>query len=71
MNKVMMLMAFTLLGCIQPAKLQWHKKGISKFDTNTILAKCKYEVGINKVNPIAQIELIQNCMISQGFRWHA
>ncbi len=52
------------------AKSGWYKKTVSKEDTKTAEAKCKYEVGINKVTQVEQGDLIIACMEGQGYRWH-
>ncbi len=47
----------------------WHKQGISYDDTENILAKCKYDIGLAKVNANEKPELIADCMKSQGYRF--
>ena len=47
----------------------WHQEGISKKDTQTRFAKCTYDVGMNKVDPLQEQTLITACMKADGFRW--
>ncbi|MCL2076670.1 MAG: hypothetical protein FWH15_09615 [Betaproteobacteria bacterium] len=56
-----------ITGCFgsQPT---WRKEGVSAEDAHSALAKCKYEVGLNKIPKESQQELIENCMEGQGFR---
>ena len=48
---------------------EWYKEGVSKKDTDTKLAKCTYDVGMNKVNSVQESRLINACMEGEGFRW--
>ena len=43
--------------------------GITPHDVNNTLAKCRYDVGLAKVNQNEKAEMIQNCMMAQGFRY--
>ena len=46
----------------------WRKSGITLHDSNSTLAKCRYDVGLAKVNQNEKAEMINDCMMSQGFR---
>ena len=61
-----------LSGCemqMQHRVEEWYKEGVSKKDTATKLAKCTYDVGMNKVNSVQESRLINACMEGEGFRW--
>ena len=61
-----------LSGCemqMQHRVEEWYKEGVSKKDTDTKLAKCTYDVGMNKVNSVQESRLINACMEGEGFRW--
>jgi hypothetical protein len=47
----------------------WRKAGITPHDVNNALAKCRYDVGLAKVNQNEKSEMIQDCMMAQGFRY--
>ncbi|STO54710.1 Uncharacterised protein [Canicola haemoglobinophilus] len=72
---VLLSLSFSLAGCLmmrpyppQPEPY-WYKEGATARDASTKLAKCKYDVGMNKVDPSGEISLIHSCMIADGFRW--
>ncbi|QGM80700.1 hypothetical protein [Otariodibacter oris] len=62
---------FILSSCAMPIIEQprWYKQGISEFETNNYHAECVYNVGMNKVEPHKEIELVKSCMVKAGFRW--
>ena len=72
-NTALLIALSTLLsGCemqIQHRVEEWYKEGVSKKDTDTKLAKCTYDVGMNKVAPLQEPTLITACMKADGFRW--
>ncbi len=57
----------SLSGCVMGPG--WYKEGISPSDTENILAKCRYDIGIAKVNANDKAELIADCMRYQGYRF--
>ncbi|QIG05456.1 hypothetical protein GTK47_08935 [Proteus sp. ZN5] len=58
---------FILNGCVVGPG--WYKEGISYENSQNILAKCKYDIGIAKVSSNEKPELIAECMKSQGYRY--
>ncbi|MDS0787626.1 hypothetical protein OSB94_05925 [Proteus vulgaris] len=58
---------FILSGCVVGPG--WYKEGVSYENSQDILAKCKYDIGIAKVNINEKPELIAECMKSQGYRY--
>lgn len=72
-NSALLIALSTLLsGCemqMQHRVEEWYKEGVSKKDTDTKLAKCTYDVGMNKVAPLQEQTLITACMKADGFRW--
>lgn len=52
----------------KPAE-RWFKEGVSFEDSRTKLAKCRYDVGMNKVEPTEKDSLISSCMAADGYRW--
>ena len=61
------LLSLTACSTSQP---MWRKAGVSPFDTQNILAKCRYDVGIAKITPQEKHEMIRDCMIAQGYRYN-
>lgn len=58
---------FILSGCvIGPG---WYKERVSYDDTQNVLSKCKYDIGLARVKSNEKPELISDCMISQGYRY--
>lgn len=55
-NTALLIALSTLLsGCemqMQHRVEEWYKEGVSKKDTDTKLAKCTYDVGMNKVDAL-------------------
>lgn len=61
---------FMLSACvIDVPNARWYKEGVSANDTKTKLAKCQYDIGMNKVEVTEKHSLIQSCMMTDGFRW--
>ncbi|MDC2825116.1 hypothetical protein PHA51_03565 [Rodentibacter pneumotropicus] len=65
----------TFVGCAQmhprpqPPVDRWYKDGVSLHDANNKLAKCTYDVGMNKVEITEKNSLIVNCMRADGYRY--
>ncbi|MEB3767027.1 hypothetical protein [Acinetobacter sp. MD2] len=67
MKKMTLLMVLgSLVGCT--AAPTWQKSGVSSYSAQNKLAKCEYDVGMNKVKPEYEQRLIRACMHAQGFR---
>lgn len=58
-----------LSGCVMPPQPSWVKSNVSPNDSETALAQCKYQVGMNKVDATTAPDLIKECMEGKGFRW--
>ena len=64
---ISLISALLVSGCVMGPG--WYKEGISPSDTENILAKCRYDIGIAKVNANDKAELIADCMKYQGYRF--
>lgn len=74
------LMLAVLSGCAT-TPMTWQKQGVSAYDTQNQLSKCRYEVGmvgkqkfgfkdsLSKIGGDDQTQLVADCMMSQGFRY--
>ena len=49
----------------------WQKVGISQHDTRSAIQKCKYQIGIAKVNSEKESSLFSSCMEAEGYRYTA
>ncbi len=64
---IVTLSIFILYGCaIGPGR---YKEGVNYDDTQNVLSKCKYDIGIALVSYTDRPELIAECMRSQGYRY--
>lgn len=61
------MQVFVLSGCVVGPG--WYKEGVNHEDSQSILAKCKYDIGIALVSSNEKPELIAECMKSQGYRY--
>ncbi|TCM71038.1 hypothetical protein EC844_101319 [Acinetobacter calcoaceticus] len=68
-NVFLSLIIFTLFttACSSSPPM-WQKNNINSYETNSVLAKCRYDVGMAKFNQVEKIELVNDCMTAQGFR---
>lgn len=48
----------------------WQKQGMSHYETQNTFAKCRYDMGLAKVNPNDKLDLLSECMLSNGYRLH-
>ena len=64
----MILAMSTFVGC-SSAQPMWRKAGITPFDMNSTLAKCRYEVRAAKVEQNERNAMVSDRMESQGFRY--
>lgn len=58
-----------LISACSTSQPMWRKAGITPYDANSALAKCRYDIGLAKVNQNEKAEMIQDCMMAQGFRY--
>ncbi len=63
-----LLVVGSFVGC-SSAQPMWRKAGITPFDMNNTLAKCRYEVRAAKVEQHERNAMVSDCMESQGFRY--
>jgi lipoprotein NlpI len=72
-------MKFTVLGALTLTALllsacstsqpMWRKPNVTMYESNNTLAKCRYDIGLAKVNQNEKQEMIKDCMNAQGFRY--
>jgi hypothetical protein len=58
-----------LSGCSSAPKSTWKKAGISQHDTHNAIQKCRYQIGIAKVESEREKSLFGSCMESEGYRY--
>ncbi|MDM1721650.1 MULTISPECIES: hypothetical protein [Acinetobacter] len=58
-----------LISACSTSQPMWRKAGITPHDTNNTLAKCRYDVGLAKVDQNDKAEMVRDCMMAQGFRY--
>ena len=59
---------FSITAC--SSQPMWRKPGVSPFDTQNTLAKCRYDIGLAKISNQEKYEMTRDCMISQGYRYN-
>ena len=64
------LLSFAVSSCSSPPAADWRKPGVARNDMITALSDCRFQVGINKISPGEQNQLIVDCMQAKGFRWY-
>ncbi len=47
----------------------WQKVGISQDDTNSVIQKCRYDIGMANVSSEKENSLFNSCMQSKGYRY--
>jgi hypothetical protein len=47
----------------------WRKPGVNKFDTESHLAQCEYDISMNKLEGADAKKTVDNCMKRNGFRY--
>lgn len=71
---VVLHLVFTALfvsGCVAPIQYTWYKPGVNEENTKTYYRECEYNVGMNKLSPAKEQQLMDACMEKEGFRWVA
>ncbi len=63
------ILSSLLFSACSTAQPMWRKAGVTPFDMQNTLAKCRYDIGIAKVTQQEKIEMTRDCMISQGYRY--
>ena len=58
-----------ILAACSSSQPMWRKAGVTPFDMNNVLAKCRYEVRAAKVEQNERNAMVSDCMESQGFRY--
>lgn len=64
----MAVIASVLVACASPSPT-WQRSGMSQHDVNNAISKCRYDVGLAKVEANEKNQLIRDCLQSQGFRY--
>ena len=59
-----------LLSACSTSQPMWRKAGITPHDVNNALAKCRYDVGLAKVNQNEKSEMIQRLYDGTRFQIH-
>lgn len=59
-----------LCACVMPQEA-WRKDGVNPHDTDTTLAQCRYEIGMNHASTEREKQLLADCMQARGFRWRS
>jgi len=60
--------AFLLSACSSPPRYAYVKEGASKHTTQSAMAKCDYQIKVQKTPPGEQAELKKLCMEGEGYR---
>ena len=47
----------------------WQKAGITQDDTNSVIQKCRYDIGMANVSNEKENSLFNACMQSKGYRY--
>ncbi|RUR32742.1 hypothetical protein ELY33_05010 [Vreelandella andesensis] len=57
----------TLAGCAA-SQPRWYKEGVSREQTRTAYAECRYEIGMSDQSKADGQEMLRYCMERQDFR---
>ena len=65
-----LLLFFPLVACTVSTTSYntWNKPGITRYEADNALAKCKYDLGLAKIDAMDREDRVNNCMKAQGFR---
>lgn len=65
-----LLLFFPLVACTVSTTSYntWNKLGITRYEADNALAKCKYDLGLAKIDAMDREDMVNNCMKAQGFR---
>lgn len=63
-----LMLSTIIVGCSSTP--MWRKVGMSPFDIQNTLAKCRYDVGLAKISQNEKAEMVRDCMMAQGFRYN-
>jgi hypothetical protein len=71
MKKTLIILSvvLSLSGCAE-APPMWQKAGVMPFDMENVLAKCRYDIGLSKIDREDRGENVKNCMNAQGYRYY-
>jgi hypothetical protein len=58
-----------LAGCAAPPHYEWVKEGTSKYERESVLSECSYQIKLNKTAGQDQPELMKLCMQGKGYRY--
>lgn len=62
------ILVIALTGCATPPVPYWHKDGVTKEETKSAYAECKYEIGMKNLSATKEQELLGFCMERNDFR---
>ena len=62
------IMLLSITAC--SSQPMWRKVGVSPFDIQNTLAKCRYDIGLAKISSQEKHEMTRDCMVSQGYRYN-
>lgn len=70
-KQMSILMAITMaLTACASGSYQWYKNGVSEFDTDNQISRCRYDIEMAKnVSPEQGKRMLANCMQKEGYRW--
>ena len=69
--KIILAFSVVFVAACEGPQPTWRKNGVAQDDMQSALAKCRYDVRMNKVSEAKENVLIQDCMQAKGFRWRA
>lgn len=61
-------LVISLTGCATPSTPYWHKDGVTKEETKSAFAQCRYEIGMKNLPATKEQELLRFCMERNDFR---
>ena len=66
---MMIIVSFIVAGCASAPK-GWIKDGVTKDDTKTAMAKCQYDISMNKITKEEQAKVFTACLEKEGYRYY-
>lgn len=61
------VLVLILAGCAA-SQPRWYKEGVSRDQTHTAYAECRYEIGMSDQSKAESQEMLRYCMERQNFR---
>lgn len=69
MSKLSALLILSLIITACSSVPSWKKKGSNQEEAESALAMCQYQIGLAKIDVAVKEQMINNCMIGQGYRF--